>query len=89
MWDGVRTDKYDGIDMSRLSSKYRYYGYHDQIGFGSSEIMDIYSNAVNQIDFLLDNTDVLYHPEMLIQKHLECNNISVNTLLPLRWVLLR
>ena len=51
--------------------------------------MDIYSNAVNQIDFLLDNTDVLYHPEMLIQKHLECNNISVNTLLPLRWVLLR
>ena len=89
MWYGISQDKYKGIDDNKLPKKYMSYGFHDQIGFGSSKVMDVYSNAVNQIDLIMENTDVPYHPEMLVQKHLEYNNILVNSVLPMRWVLLR
>jgi hypothetical protein len=89
MWLGVYNDKYSGINMDKLPPKYFRYGFHDQIGFGSSEVIDIYSRCVDTIDSMLDTADVPYHPEIMLNKYLEVNGISVNTLASMRWVLLR
>ena len=53
------------------------YGFNDQFAIGSSYNMDIYSEAFNNIEYILESgyTDPMGH-EQLIQKHLENNKIE-------------
>ena len=53
-------------------------GYLDSLGYSSSQIMDIYSDTFNHIDYIADNNPNMgICGEYVLRKHIDKNNISV------------
>jgi hypothetical protein len=53
-------------------------GYLDSLGYSSSQIMDIYSDTFNHIDYIADNNPNMgICGEYVLRKHIDKNNILV------------
>ncbi len=53
-------------------------GYLDSLGYSSSQIMDIYSDTFNHIDYIIgNNPNMGICGEYVLRKHIDKNNISV------------
>lgn len=70
----IKTNK-KCICMPRL---YHYGVTNDQVGIGSPEMMEIYCNTYDDIDYHLVNThSYRLHPESMLKFHLDKNEIAI------------
>lgn len=52
-------------------------GINDQIAYGHSDVMNIYSNACEKLEHYCNKENTLFHPETLTLKHIVSNTIHI------------
>jgi len=58
----------EGFDVS---------GINDQIAYGNYRIMKLYFSILDSIEEMCNWEGILYHPELLLKKHLDHKNITI------------
>lgn len=54
-------------------------GLNDQFAFGNSDIINCYSNLFhNIVDYLKEDSSLIFNPEFLLKRHIEKNKIGLN-----------
>tara|TARA_Y100000310_G_scaffold10686_2_gene11376 strand:+ start:1464 stop:2327 length:864 start_codon:yes stop_codon:yes gene_type:complete len=89
VWYGlIYGSEYTSRDIESMT-RYRNYYVNDTFAFGRSDVMDVYSDAGNNFDMLLETSDVPFTPEKMLRKYLEYKEININNLMNVSHELLR